>query len=416
MQILNKQLLNSVKVILVLLVLLSLPLKNNINSISIITLTTFSIFYFYKFRNFNFDLFKKLSPFVFFFLLTSISYFYSSNKQEAVKIIIRLLPFVCFPIIFSIIKISKPEFLKIIKIFVYWMCFLALYSHYNVITKLFQNNDSLYDLFTIKYSYITLSIETIGLHGTYYAYFLLVCIVFLVYLFFQERKKNVKTIYIIIMLYMSFFIFHLSARIPIIALFLFFNYSIIYYFFKLKKIRKGILVLVLFYLTTIIVGYNVRVTRYRFQQIFGFRYGDGYGGGIRHDDGIEKFNLWNSSFHANNNIIVGNGVGDANDAIIKSHHNFGHKKFAARKYNAHNQFIQTYVGLGLIGFIALVLLFLYYFNLFYKNKHFIGYSFIFISIILFLTESILQRHHGIVFFSFIISFLGNQTSFIKAEF
>lgn len=383
---------------------LTLPLKNNFNSMAIIVLCLFSFLVFIIYKKFDLKLFIRLLPLVFFFLLTLISVFYSMDKDTAMKMSIRLLPFLLFPFIFSVIQVDRLYFFKLLKLYVFWMTLVCLYSHALVLIKLYQNNDILFNLFNSYYSHMSLANDTTDMHTTYYAYYVLIAVVFLMFLIFNERKKIVRILYFILLSYFTFFIFHLSTRTPIFALFLFYNFSILFYFFKKKKMKQGVFFLLLLYFVTSIAIYNVRITRYRFQHIFGFT----YAGGIHHEDGIDKLLQWQASIAANGNILFGNGIGDADNSIFKSYLDFNLKKDAEREYNAHNQFIQTYVALGLIGLLLLVWIFIFYFKKFYGSSFFLGYTLIAISFLLFQTESFLQRHHGIVMFGFLICFFMAQ--------
>jgi len=393
----------TISFILVGLFLLTIPLEHLYSSIIISILAIYSIFLLFIRRHFDLKFIKKMYPLILFYLIITISVFYTENKNAGYNLVIRFLPFLAFPFIFSVLNISKDSFLSLIKFFIFWMTLLALYSHISILIQIYQNNDKLFDFFNIKYSYISLSNDTIGLHAAYYSYYLLITIISLIYLISQNNNRMQKAFLVVVLLYQSFFIFHLSSRTSIVALFLLCNFGILYYFIRRQEVFKGIIFLALFYLLTGITGYNVRVTRYRFQQIFGFTFYNG----IHHDDGLDKLKQWSSSCSANNNFIFGNGVGDADDSICESYEKFGLYKFAKREYNAHNQFIQTFVGTGLIGLSILLLIFIYYFKLFYKNNFLLGYLFLIVSFVLFLTESFLQRYHGIVMFSFILSFYSN---------
>jgi O-antigen ligase len=149
---------------------------------------------------------------------------------------------------------------------------------------------------------------------------------------------------------------------------------------------------------TFFIGYNVRITRYRFQQVFGFTYANGN----EFNDGLNKLQQFKAAIESNNNVLLGNGIGDANDEIYKAYTNLGLDTYAERKYNAHNQFIQTYGGLGLIGVMVLLAIFGYALFVFIRDRNFLGILFVLSSLLLFQTESMLERHHGIVLFVFLI--------------
>lgn len=399
----------NLKSLLLLLVLITATLKEQYNSIIIIILSVYTIYEVIKHKSFKINYLKKVSPFIIYYALVTISVLYSENLSQSLKMILRMLPLLLFPFIFSTLKVTKKEFNFISKGYIVWILGICLYSHYIVIKKLINNQDQLYNFFNNNYSYLSLTQDTIGLHSTYYAYAILIAIIFIIHLFFTEVSKKLKAILLVITLYFSFFIFHISARLPIAVMFLIYNLVIVYYFIKNNKIKQGAFILLLLYIFTGIIFYNVRVTRYRFQQVFGFTYYDG----STHEDGKYKIRQWQSSIAANNNILIGNGIGDANQSIYDTYPKFDLKKYKERKYNAHNQFIQTFVGLGIIGVISLLLIFIFFIYYFSKNKSLIGIIFTLSSFILFITESFLERQTGIVLFSFVICLLFSVQQHLK---
>lgn len=394
----------NISFVLLTLFIITLPLKNNFNSLSIILLSVFAFLVFVLKKQFDLKLFYKFLPLLLFYVLTALSVLYSTDVDTGLKMILRLLPFVLLPFIFSIIQLRKKTVFKLLKGYVFWMLLLCLYSHSQVLIKLFKNDDILYNIFLNYYSYKSLANDTIGLHTTYYAYYIIVAVVFLMYFLFHEPRLKRRIFYFVILGYFTFFVFHISARTPIFVLFLFYNFAILYYFFKRKRIKQGIFILLLFYFVSSIAVYNVRITRYRFQHLFGFTYASG----VHHDDGLDKLLQWKSSAMANNNVLFGEGIGDANQQIFKSYRIYGLDTYAERGYNAHNQFIQTYVELGLVGLLLLLFIFGYYFSIFYRNRQLIPAVLLLLTFILYQTESYLQRHNGIVLFLFLICLFLNE--------
>ena len=70
-----------------------------------------------------------------------------------------------------------------------------------------------------------------------------------------------------------------------------------------------------------------------------------------------------------------------------------------QKKNFHNQYIQTFAELGLVGFILLILILFINLKNALKNKDFIHIAFAILMLSLFLTESFLWRQRGVVFFT-----------------
>ncbi len=388
------------KLLLVIFFVVSLPLKNNINSISIILLSVFALFTQIKDRSFDVSVFKKLAPFILYFLLAGISILYSEDTSRALKSVTRLLPLLLLPLIFSTLKTSEKNYFKILHLYAGWIVVLCLYSHTLVLIKLFENNDILFNIFNSHYSYLSLSEDTVGIHSTYYAYFILTAVIIILFSLLNVTKRMTKLGLVCVLIYLSFFIFHLSSRLPIVVLFLIYNAAIIYYFFKKKKLKTGVFYLICLYVITFFIGYNVRITRYRFQQIFGFTYANG----IEYNDGIDKLKQWQAGIEANDNFVFGAGIGDANNEIYSSYRALDLDPYADKKYNAHNQYVQSFVGLGFLGALVLLFIFGYVTYLFFKEKDFIGLLFVLSSAILFITKSMLERHHGIVLFVFFVCF------------
>ncbi len=67
--------------------------------------------------------------------------------------------------------------------------------------------------------------------------------------------------------------------------------------------------------------------------------------------------------------------------------------------NFHNQYVQNFAELGLIGFLLLILLLIINIKNALKSKDFIHFAFSILMISLFLTESFLWRQRGVVFFT-----------------
>ncbi len=103
--------------------------------------------------------------------------------------------------------------------------------------------------------------------------------------------------------------------------------------------------------------------------------------------------------------VFGTGTGDAQDYLNKIYalHNLdagGYKDF-----NPHNQWVQTFLQLGLLGVFLLALIFTLSVIRAIKNNNFILLLFLIISLCFALSESILEVNKGIVFFSLFITIL-----------
>jgi O-antigen ligase len=70
-----------------------------------------------------------------------------------------------------------------------------------------------------------------------------------------------------------------------------------------------------------------------------------------------------------------------------------------QKKNFHNQYVQNFAELGVIGFLLLILILFINFKNAFQNKDFLHIAFAILMLSLFLTESFLWRQRGVVFFT-----------------
>lgn len=129
-----------------------------------------------------------------------------------------------------------------------------------------------------------------------------------------------------------------------------------------------------------------------------------------------RISLWESSFsQIRLHPLFGVGTGDVKDEYNKFYEKRFKEKTNGRYYDAHNEFLQTAMRLGLTGCLAL--LFLIFWPLIDRNIYRLmpRYVFFFIIIITvnFSFESMLNRFNGVIFFSLFFSLLVSKKFEIK---
>jgi O-antigen ligase len=109
--------------------------------------------------------------------------------------------------------------------------------------------------------------------------------------------------------------------------------------------------------------------------------------------------IWKYSFRViEKNILFGVGTGDLKDELFKEYQSDNYSYGVQKKPSPHNQFLHTAVILGVTGLIILFLIFILPVLSAIKKK---DWFFAFFMVIIFLncmTESILEREAGILFF------------------
>lgn len=119
--------------------------------------------------------------------------------------------------------------------------------------------------------------------------------------------------------------------------------------------------------------------------------------------------IWASAFSLIKTYpITGVGAGDVQDELQKYYLDHDYISLTYLKniqFNAHNQFLETAIGLGIPGLSVLLVCFIA--PMFYaiKNKKKLYLTFILLFMFSCMTESLLERQSGVVFYSFFNAFL-----------
>ena len=137
------------------------------------------------------------------------------------------------------------------------------------------------------------------------------------------------------------------------------------------------------------------------------------------EDDISNFNgtslrwlFWNVSINKllkENQWFLGYSPGDRRAVINEEYSKIGLNPWY-QDYNLHNQFIQIFVELGVVGLVIYLLLHLQLIMLAVKQNNYI-LLFLTLGLIIFqLTESVIERNKGIVFFTYTLCLLSSLTS------
>jgi O-antigen ligase len=97
-------------------------------------------------------------------------------------------------------------------------------------------------------------------------------------------------------------------------------------------------------------------------------------------------------------FFTGVGTGDALNALNTKRDVSWFDAF--KTYNAHNQYLETFLRFGVVGFVTLLSILYYQIRIAIKTKNFFYSSFLLIFSLSMLTESMLVRNKGITFFAF----------------
>jgi len=119
----------------------------------------------------------------------------------------------------------------------------------------------------------------------------------------------------------------------------------------------------------------------------------------------ERMMIWKSGLEIiHEHLFFGTGTGDVKDALLQKYGKNHIKPALEKQLNAHNQYIQTCISLGIIGFLILAcMLILPLFNAI-RNEQYLYVIYLLIFALNMIFESMLEVQAGVVYYAFFNTF------------
>lgn len=326
-----------------------------------------------------------------FFIITLISSLFSANKTAAGFEIEKKLSFILLPYLFFCFNIPIQILKRFIVSFVSG-CFFS--SIILIIRASFYSINGQTD-------YFFYSLFSYFIHPSYYAMYLILAIIF-VTLFYNKWFTNQKSIvyfsYFLILLF-GVSIFLCASKLGLISFVIILPILILYKLKALLNTKKIILIFLSLFILILVLSILFPTVFERLKSITSLDINKL--DKTSSESTTVRFLIWQESIEIiKHNFLVGTSIGDSNDALYNAYEKNGLSGALEHKLNAHNQFLQTFIGLGLIGFISLCLITFWQLIKSIIKKNFLLSIFSLLIILNFLVESMLQSMSGILFFVF----------------
>lgn len=374
----------------------------NFNGIAIgaLSLTSIALVVHNK-QNLKFRSDKILLLFLLFFVTIAVGILYSSNQHEANFDLEKKLSLFIFPVI---LFFSPPLSIKQIQMVLTGFVFSCLAFCIAALFISFLNYRSNGSADSFYYHELS---KNIGMHAGYLAMYLCFALAIILFEFPSIIRKGVSFWQILFVSLCGVFVLLLSSRLQIGIMLLIFLSFIIYHFGLYKNWTKAVLyiglICVLFFAIVIAFPKN----RERFKEAI--NYNNEYALNKKWGEGQMRVLIWSSSFQIiKENLLFGVGTGDVQDRLDETYKKNDYVSLTYwenTRFNAHNQFLEIAIGSGLIGLALFLTLIFNITQAALKNKNMLLLSFLAVFILSALTESVLERQNGVVFFSFFSSFL-----------
>ncbi|NVN94889.1 MAG: O-antigen ligase family protein [Bacteroidetes bacterium] len=339
--------------------------------------------------------------FISIYVLYVIGLIYTSNFAYASFDLEVKLTFLLIPVVFFSSDFSKFDKKSIIKVFISFIggCFLSsilsmLHSYY-----LYQSNNTSFWFFYSSASAFH--------HPSYISMYLIFAMTIIVYLLINDLIKNRKLKYIFGLILIWFFIYviMLSSKAGIFSLIIGIVFLLGYWIIKKRNYLISIIMIIIFILSIALGANKIPLVTNRITSSFQALKSNKNDVNIE-DGTVQRMEIWKTSLDIiKDHFLIGVGTGDVKDELLAHYDKKGMTFAKANNLNAHGQFFQTFITLGFIGFLNLVLMFFIPLFQAIKKPNYIYLFFIIIVFINILVESMFENQAGVVFYTFFNSFL-----------
>ncbi|MBS1637637.1 MAG: O-antigen ligase family protein [Bacteroidetes bacterium] len=332
-----------------------------------------------------------------FFLLHVLALFYTANHGEGGFSIEIKLSFLAFPMVLFTHAFSREILLKILGSFVVGCVFSCLFN----IAR------ASYYYISEGINYFYYSDFTNHIHPSYYAMYLVMGILIVLWCYpaWFRNTWRARVALVTLIMFLSACVFITSSKLGIISWALLVPLTLIY--IQLARRRyKLILILVFGFVASVAVAYKVFPKPFSRLEVM-WKANSAEQIDIKSGEStVVRKLIWHESIAIiKENLWLGVGPGDANDVLYKVYEEKGMEGALRKHLNAHNQFLQTGIGLGLAGFILLLVMTVFTAILGVIRKNALLLLFSLLIILNFLVESMLQTQAGILFFVFFLCLL-----------
>lgn len=356
---------------------------------------------------------RNLLFFSFLYLIHLVGLSYSENIEFGLFDLEIKLSLLIFPVVFSTIDIKILEG-KIKHIF---FGFLAgsFTTTIILLTRSFINFTGSLSLSEFFYGQLAWYH-----HSSYLAMFIVFSIGIMSYYLLSQKEilsKNLQILFTAGVIYFSAFVIILSSKAGIISLALVIIAFAGYIIYQ-KKYLKGIMIIVTSALVFWLALNYLPALSSRINEAVETLATEKLENDIEDSTG-ERILVWQTSIEIiKENFLFGVGTGDIKDRLVQEYEKENISKAYQAKLNAHNQYLQTFIALGLIGFLILILVLIFPLLLSFKERNTIYLLFLLLFGFNLLFESMLERQAGVVFYAFfngILFYYMNVNSYNKTD-
>lgn len=316
-----------------------------------------------------------------------ISFLYTTNLSYGLRAIEKKSALILLPILLTGICWDKQLRNDIFKLFVLSAIVLTVYSIVTTFIKFDIGSDMSYFSWVLP--------QTSSLPSNYYSLFLSFAILIVIFEFKEFQSSVSKPVLILIIFYLACFLALLGSRSALMGMVLVLIFFATFKIFRQRgaERKKGFVIFLSTILMSVLLVNTVPYLNSRVKQ------------SVYHFTTDPRYQLLKSNVNVFlKDPLLGVGIGDVQDALAAEYVRTENTEAYQDKYNSHNDWFQVLITTGIVGLILFIYLIFELVREAWLTKDLYRISFLLFFAVISMTESILERNKGVIFFSFFVTF------------
>lgn len=246
------------------------------------------------------------------------------------------------------------------------------------------------------------------IHPSYMAMYVCFAIAILMYFFSKGLVKgNIQKAMVLFLVFLfELFVIMLSSKAGILGLAILLALFSGYIFFGERRLVRGLVVSSVLAISFVVLFVSFPVSAERFEETRSAIEQANINAEEIPSSSGERLLIWWYSFEiTNNSLLAGVGTGDVKDKLLDKYSEKQMYNALGLELNAHNQYLQTTLSLGIIGLVVLMLNLVLPAIYGIEQKHYLMLIFLVLLAFNFLFESMLETQAGVVFYAFFNAYL-----------
>jgi O-antigen ligase len=347
-------------------------------------------------------IFRRKNPFwifsfAFIYILYLAGLLYSSNMNYGLFDLQVKLSIIIFPLIFATLDEKFPILnltADVLKAFVAG-CGIATLILFGIAIYSYMGT---HDPSVFFYS----SLSRL-MHVSYLSMYLDMAIAIVAFYLIQKEPALPKKFRIpagILILYFSIFVFLCSSKAGISSLVMIYLMIFLYLVFVNKQVIRAILLVII--VASIVIGgfklFPKTADRFKRAEVV---LSDDKKPAQKLESNGERLVVWKAGLEvARRHPVFGVGTGDVKDALLDEYQKENNIQVYNLRLNAHNQYLQTYITLGIPGLLSLLCMLLIPCWMTFRRVHSLYFAFLVVFAFNILVESMLEVQAGVVYYAF----------------